>query len=137
MSRSSFPSNELVRRRAPLLGGVPWSEFPRVTAPTARSDLSTPDRLESPLAASFLSPDRASRLHPRFLGDPCVRAAFFDPGWRMPSSPWRSALLVAHLGIACRLRRPPTAWLQPRGYFGTRSRGPHARCLRFVTTVAR
>ncbi len=43
-----YPSNESVLRRAPLLGRVPRSGFPHVVAPTARSDLSTPDRLGVP-----------------------------------------------------------------------------------------
>src|SRR5436190_2115445 len=32
------------------------------------------------LAVTFLSLDRTPRLHPRFLGNPCVHAPFFDPG---------------------------------------------------------
>ena len=47
------------------------------------------------LTVSFLSPDRASRLHPRFLGDPCVRATFHDPGGRMRLRPWLSATRIS------------------------------------------
>src|SRR5262245_60170168 len=82
MNRSSSPSNEPVSRRAPLLGRVLWSEFPHVIAHTARSDLSTPARLVVPYR-SVLSHDRASRLHPRFLDNPCIRAVLYDPDGRM------------------------------------------------------
>jgi hypothetical protein len=66
---------------------------------------------------------------PRFLGNPCERALFFDPG-----------------GIACArpLRRRDTAFRQLNNVgsrdfnaFGAQSHGPLTRCLRFAAPVTR
>lgn len=65
---------------------------------------------------------------PRFLGNPCQRAPFLDPGGSTCSSPLRHRSILPSdydnfVG--------PTNWP-----FGARSRGPLARCLRFAVRVA-
>ncbi len=61
--------------------GFPVSKFPHVTAPTARSDLSTPAGPGLSHHGVPISRQSASRLHPRFLDVPLgVRAAVLDPG---------------------------------------------------------
>src|SRR5690606_33755118 len=60
---------------------------------------------------------------PRFLGNPCVRAALFDPDAAATRLALRGAMLPSAGGTA-------SASITDVD-FGALSRGPHARCLRF------
>src|SRR6187402_2183273 len=129
VTRSSVPSNESVFRRAPLLGRVPWSGFPHVIAPIARSDLSAPDRLSCP--CRIVPRCRgATRLHPRFLDNPCVHAPLYDPGEQCDQNrgarPYRSRIVAS-----CRLRPPVGPRRSPNYQF----RDPISRPTRSLSTL--
>ena len=71
---------------------------------------------------------------PRFLGNPPVRALLFDPGRINVPVHRASALLLLTSVLPSALTKASAPALD---YFGAPSHSPHARCLRFVVTVAR
>jgi hypothetical protein len=71
---------------------------------------------------------------PRFLGDPRVHAPLSDPGGTTASGQFGPCPTFGRCGVAFRCTDGVGSHIRD---FGAPSRGLHARCLRFATTVAR
>ena len=108
---SIFPSYGSLLRCRPLLDRVPRTGSPTSSLPLRHSDFcAPPGRSASRFASRFrLSP--AARRSPRFRGNPCIRAPFFDPGEELAGQrprvfgPALNLLSVAFRGSSA--RRPP------------------------------
>jgi len=129
-----FPSNSSMTRCRPLLGGVPRVGSPASSLLLRHSDSPRPRSARLRFARRFHLPVEATGP-PRFLGDPRVHAPLSDPGGTAASG---------HSGRALPSGRCDGAFRCSNGVgsheltdFGAVSRGLHARCLRFATTVTR
>jgi hypothetical protein len=98
--------------------GSPTSQLV-LRAPTSRR----PAGLIS-LAVPFLSATGASRLHPRFLGNPWIRAVVRDPGEPDATVPVDPVALRVGIG----LQREEASRRSRFGHFGALRHGPHPRC---------
>ena len=108
---SIFPSYGSLLRCRPLLDLVPRAGSPVSSLLLRHSDFcSPPGRSASRFAARFrFSPE--TRRSPRFLGNPCMRAPFFDPGEELAGQrPRAFGPALNLLSVAFRVRsarRPP------------------------------
>lgn len=70
------------------------------------------------------------------LGNPCMRAPALGPRWMRPlRAPGMASLRFERDAVV--FRQSYDVDIHHKSSFGARFGGPHARCLRFVTTVAR
>jgi hypothetical protein len=77
---SIFPSYGSLRRCRPLLRRVPRTGSPTSSLLLRHSDFCAPPGRSASRSASRFRVLPAARRSPRFLGNPCMRAPFFDPG---------------------------------------------------------
>jgi len=77
---SIFPSYGSLRRCRPLLCRVPRTGSPTSSLLLRHSDFCAPPGRSASRSASRFRFSPAARRSPRFLGNPCIRAPFFDPG---------------------------------------------------------
>jgi hypothetical protein len=85
------------------------------------------------LALPFLSATGASRLHPRFLGNPWIRAVVRDPGEPDATVPVDPVALRVGIG----LQREEASRRSRFGHFGACATAHIPAVLRFVVTVTR
>ena len=134
VSLPSFPFSVPTSRHRPLLGRVPSGRFPHVFAPTAVLRLLVrPTALVFPRAA-------VPGLHRSRRDLPGSWAALaYVPRPLTPVEPSCRGPGPAALcfGMPISPSAVTTTSASTTRSFGARSRGPHARCLRFALTVTR
>ena len=108
---SIFPSYGSLLRCRPLLDRVPRAGSPVSSLLLRHSDFCAPPGRSASRSASRFRFSPAARRSPRFLGNPCIRAPFFDPGEELAGQrprvfgPALNLLSVAFRGSSA--RRPP------------------------------
>lgn len=108
---SIFPSYGSLLRCRPLLHRVPRAGSPASSLLLRHSDFCAPSGCSASRSASRFQLSLETSRSPRFLGNPCIRAPFFDPGGEHAGQrPRAFGPALNLLSVAFRVqsaRRPP------------------------------